>query len=396
MSAAPAARGGAGVTSSARAALVPGAIGSVAVGMVLLAFAATFDLPRETQSFKGDEATYYSLTKSLATDFDFAFERKDLTRVWEEFRGGPEGIFLKRGKVNRIRSSTTFPFVRRVKIEDPVRTRLYYAKAFIYPLVAAPFVFLLGTHGFLVLHALLLSLDLFVAYCFLVARGSTPTAALAYAAVFLGASVVPVYFVWMTPEFFNLSLVFYAVFLWAYKEAAPSGAPFRSGFLAGAGSDLAAAATIGVLTFSKLPHAILMAPLLGVAGARRQWGRVAAVVIVWAVVTGGLFASNVAITGEFNYQAGDRKTFYGRDGFPFANDRETFESIGPVRERGSLMVGDVLANQHTFRVLGHNIVYFLVGRFCGLVPYFFPGVLSAVLFLGSGGRRLWQWLLAAT
>ncbi|HMF98454.1 MAG TPA: hypothetical protein VKE96_29340 [Vicinamibacterales bacterium] len=384
------------MTSTARALRAPGAIAAVALGIVLLAFAATLDLPRETQSFKGDEATYYSLTKSIATDFDFAFERKDLTRVWEEFRGGPEGIFLKRGKVNRIRSSTTFPFVRRVKLEDPVRTRLYYAKSFIYPLVAAPFVFFFGTHGFLVLHALLLSLDLFVAYCFLTARGSEPIAALAFAVVFLGASVVPVYFVWMTPEFFNLSLVFYAVFFWAYKEAAPEGRVAASRFLTTSTSDLAAAAIIGVLTFSKLSHAILVVPLVAVAAYRRQWGRVAAIAIMWAAVTGTLFAANAAITGEFNYQAGDRKTFYGRDGFPFANDRETFESIGPVRERGSLMVGDVLANEHTFTVLGYNLVYFFVGRFCGLVPYFFPGVLSLVLFLGTGGRRVWQWLLAAT
>ncbi|HJZ78642.1 MAG TPA: hypothetical protein VKE51_43240 [Vicinamibacterales bacterium] len=384
------------MTSTARAVRAPGALASLALGIVLVAFAVTFDLPRETQSFKGDEATYYSLTKSIATDFDFAFERKDLTRVWEEFRGGPEGIFLKRGKVNRIRSSSSFPFFRRVKLEDPVRARLYYAKSFIYPLAAAPFVFVFGTHGFLVLHALLLSLDLFVAYCFLTARGSQPAAALAFAGVFLGASVIPVYFVWMTPEFFNLSLVFYAVFLWAYKEAAPEAGVEDSRFLTSARSDLAAAAMIGVLSFSKLPHAILMAPLVAVAAYRRQWRRAVAVAIVWAAVTGGLFAANAAITGEFNYQAGDRKTFYGRDGFPFANDRETFESIGPVRERGSLMVGDVLANRHTFTVLGHNLVYFLVGRFCGLVPYFFPGVLSVALFLGTRRRRLWQWLLAAT
>jgi hypothetical protein len=166
--------------------------------------------------------------------------------------------------------------------------------------------------------------------------------------------------------------------------------------LSGVGSDLAAAAIVGVLTFSKLPHAILMAPIVAVALSRRQWGRAAAVAIVWAVVMGSLFAANAAITGEFNYQAGDRKTFYGRDGFPFANQRETFESIGPVRERGSLMVGDVLANQHTFTVLGHNIVYFLIGRFCGLVPYSFPGVLSVVLFVATRGRRPWQWLLGAT
>ena len=34
------------------------------------------------------------LGHSLARDFDFQYERKDLIRVWEEF-SGPEGIFLK-------------------------------------------------------------------------------------------------------------------------------------------------------------------------------------------------------------------------------------------------------------------------------------------------------------
>jgi hypothetical protein len=384
------------VTVAASTGRAPGAIAAVGLGLVLLAIAATFDLPKADQGFKGDEATYYSLTLSLARDFDFAFERKDLTRVWEEFAGGPEGIFLKRGKVNRLRRSDQFPYVRRAKLEDPVRTRLYYAKSFIYPLVAAPFVFLFGTHGFLVLHALLLSLDLFVAYLFLVARGSPPRAALAYATAFLAASVVPVYFVWLTPELFNVSLVFYALFLWSYKEVAADPPVGGAGILRGAGSDYLAAALVGILTFSKPPHAILMFPLIALAVSRRQWRRAVVMSVVFAVAVGGLFAANAAITGEFNYQAGDRKTFYGREGFPFANARETFENIGPVRERGSLMVGNVLANEHTLTVLGHNIGYFLVGRFSGLVPYFFPGVLSALLFLARGPRRPWHWLVGAT
>lgn len=374
----------------------PGAIAAMGLGLLLLAIAATMDLPRAARNFKGDEATYYSLTHSLAHDFDFAFEHKDLTRVWEEFGAGPDGIFLKRGKVNRIRRADHFPYVRRVKLDDPVRTRLYYAKSFIYPLFAAPFVFLFGTHGFLILHALLLSLDLFVAYAFLAARGSPPRVALAYAVAFLAASVVPVYFVWLTPELFNVSLVFYALFLWCYKEAAGDRPALAARILRGAGSDYLAAALVGLLTFSKPPHGILLFPLVALAVSRRQWRRAVVMSVVWALVVGGLFAVNAAITGEFNYQAGDRKTFYGRDGFPFANDRETFESIGPVRERGSLMVGDVLANRHTLTVLGHNLGYFVIGRFSGLVPYFFPGVLSALLFLVRGPRRRWQWLIGAT
>jgi hypothetical protein len=375
----------------------PGAIVAVALGLVLLAFAASVDLPKTAMGFKGDEATYYSLTHSLARDFDFAFDHGDLMRVWEEFPGGPEGIFLKRGKTIHIRRSRAFPFVRWTKFEDPVRTRLYYSKSYIYPLVAAPFVFAFGTNGFLLLHALLLGLDFFLAYTFIAARGSPPRAAVAFALVFLFASVVPLYFVWLTPELFNFSLALYALFLWSYKEVAiDSPRVGNRVFLRGRGSDYAAAALIGVLIFSKPTHAVLMFPLVALAASRRQWGRAAVMIAACGIVAGGLFAGNAAITGEFNYQGGDRKTFYGRSGFPFANDWETFESIGATHGRDTVMVGDVLVNTHSLTVFRHNLWYYVVGRSGGLVPYFFPGILGALLFLTSGPRRSWQWLAAAT
>jgi len=284
-----------------------------------------------------------------------------------------------------------------VKGEDPVRTHLYYAKSYIYPLAAAPFVFVFGTNGFLILHALLLSLNLFVAYTFIASRGGSRPAALAYATVFLVASVVPVYFVWLTPELFNFSLTLYALFLWSDKEVAGGRRPTRLGaFLRGSGSDYAAAALIGILTFSKPTHALLMCPLVALAAGRGQWRRATIVALTWGVLAGGLFVGNAAITGEFNYQGGDRKTFYSSIGFPFANDRETFENIGPVRGREGVAVGDVLVNRHTVTVFRRNLVYFVVGRYSGLVPYFFPGVVAAFLFLASRGRQSWQWLVAAT
>ena len=373
-----------------------GVIASLALAVVLLAAAATIDVPKNAQGFKGDEATYYSLAHSLARDADFSFERRDLIRVWEEFPG-PEGIFLKRGKVSRIRLSAQFPFVRWVKREDPVRTRLFYGKSYIYPLTAAPFVFFFGTNGLLILHALLLSLDLFVAYLFIAARGAPPRTALAFAGAFLIASVVPVYFVWLTPELFNFSLVLYALFLWSYKEVADPGR-LASGpaFLRGRLSDVLAAALIGVLIFSKPTHGILLLPLVGLAVVRRLPGRAAAMLVTCGLVAGGLFAGNAAITGEFNYQGGDRKTFYSYIGFPFANERETFENIGPVRGREGVMVGDVLVNQHTLTVFRRNLTYFTLGRYSGLVPYFFPGVVCALLFLVKPPRQSWQWLVAAT
>ena len=91
--------------------------------------------------------------------------------------------------------------------------------------------FFFGTNGFLVLHAVLLTLALAAAYAFLRARSSAP-AAFAYACVFFFASAAPVYFVWLTPELFNVTVSLLGLFLWCYKEVAPD-APVN---LAGAGS----------------------------------------------------------------------------------------------------------------------------------------------------------------
>jgi len=373
-----------------------GAVCSVGLMVVLLTFAVTVDFPKAAHGYKGDEATYYSLGHSLARDFDFAFERKDLIRIWEEFPG-PEGIFLKRGKVSSIRRSASFPFVRWRKADDPVRTRLYYAKSYIYPLAAAPFVFVFGTNGFLVLHALLLSLDLFAACTFLGAFAASPRAAVAFAAVFLAASVVPVHVVWLIPELFNFSVVLYAFFLWTYKEVATDPPQTRWGsFLRGSGADYAAAILLGVVTFSKLTHAVLMLPLCAMAILKRRWWHAAALALAWALTTGGLFAGNAAISGEFNYQGGDRKTFYSFTGFPFANDRETFESINPSDRREAVLPTGVLLNRHTLTVFRHNLVYFVFGRFSGFLPYFFPGVVSLLLFFVMPRRQLWQWLIVTT
>lgn len=369
--------------------LRPGIVASAVLGILLLAFALTIDFPKANGGgFKGDEATYYVLGHSLARDFDFTFERKDLVHVWEEFPA-PEGIFLKDGKAISIQSASQFPFVRWVKLDDPLReTRLYFSKSYIYPLVAMPFVFLFGTNGFLVLHALLLTLDFLVVYLFLHARTKSNRAALPLAAVFLFASLIPVYFVWLTPELFNFSLALYVLFFWSYGEVA-----HRKW---GAKADYAAAALLGVLLFSKPTHAPLLLLLAALAASRRQWRRAVSIVVICGAVTALLFAANAAITGEFNYQGGNRKTFYSSTGFPFANSWETFDNIGPVRGRENVMVGDVLVNTHSLTVFRHNLRYFVLGRYAGLVPYFFPGVLAALLFMLSKQRQRWQWMVMAT
>jgi hypothetical protein len=377
----------------------PGVLTTAAILLIFLGLSVSVDYPRTALGFKGDEATYYSLAHSLARDGDFTFQRHDLTRVWEEFPG-PEGIFLKKGRdVRGVEVTGKPPFVQLQSVEDPARSRLYYAKSFIYPLVAAPFVKLFGTNGFLVFHTLLLALNFAAAYAFLCARGSSRPIASAFAAVFLFATVVPIYFVSLTPELFNFTLVMLSFFLWTYKRALGASSTIAADpsshvqrWLRSSSTDHVAAVLLGIATFSKPTHILLIFPLLAHAAWRREWKRLFGIGLLFGVVVAGLFGANAAITGEFNYQGGNRKSFYGSTGFPFANTWETFDNRGQGVSTEEVPT-DVLLHNDTLEVLAWNVTYFAIGRYSGFLPYFFPGVVALTLFLLRGReRRPWQWL----
>lgn len=377
----------------------PGVAVCLLIGALLATFALSVNFPKAAFAFQSDEATYYTLAYSLARDGDFTFERQDLARVWEEFPTGPEGIFLKRGKNLSLRGSSSFPFLAWDKQPDDRSDRLYFAKSFVYPLAAAPFIVLFGTNGFLLLHALLLTLDLLAAYAFLRARSST-AAALCYAIVFFFGSAAPVYFVWLTPELFNLSFGLLGLFLWCYKEVAPPlepGAGRWSRFLRSPASTYAGAALIGIAVFSKPSNIFLAGPPLLLALWRRQWRGLILTGIACALVVIALFGWNMAITGEWNFQGGDRKTFYGGTGFPFQTAQNGFGERAPSKATDSLLFDVLLSRDALLSVFPRNLGYFFFGRHTGLVPYFFPGVLSLALFIAARRQRApFQWGMAAT
>jgi hypothetical protein len=380
----------------------PGTLGTLAVLIVFLGLAVSVDFPRAAHGFKGDEATYYSLTRSIASDGDFTFQRQDLIRVWDEFPSGPEGIFLKWGtRIHGLKRISTFPFVVLDQSRDPSRVRFFYGKSFIYPLFAAPFVAMFGTSGFLIFHALLMALNFAVACRFLTARGSPPGLAAGFAAVFLFASVLPIYVVWLAPELFNFSVVLYAFFLCLYKRmnggvrnAAVDTASRLERFLRSPSSDYVAAVLLGIAAFSKPTHVLAFLPFAALLLLGREWRRVIASGAVFSVVLVGLFAVNAAITGEINYQGGERKSFQSVTGYPFANTFETFATAGQSVATDSVPL-DILVHGDTATVLLWNLFYFVVGRYSGLLPYFFPGLLAVVLFLASRRDRTdWQWIVA--
>ncbi len=345
---------------------------------------------------KGDEATYVSMALSVAYDGDLTFERKDLDRFWAFYRVSPDGIFLKRGKMLRLEVLPSPPFVRFVWWADAPGDKLYYGKAFIHAVMAAPFVRLMGLNGLLVFNVLILAGVAFCGYRFALARAPSGMA-MAFTLVFFGASIVPIYLVWYTPEIVNLALVFYAYFLWLYKEVAPPAPGRVAAFLRGRGSDVAAAILLGVVTFSKPLNVLLVGPLVLLLWWRRKWlvGLLAALVFVATVA--GLFSVNAAVSGEFNYQGGEhRKVFY--TWFPFAGPDATFET---ARGGHSMVTNDadsenVLEPGVFLPRLARNIYYFALGRHTGFVPYFFPGAVVLLLWIWKRREiRLWQVLVLA-
>jgi hypothetical protein len=359
------------------------ALAGVALLLVLLAAALSLDLPGVAYKVKSDEATYVAMTLSAAYDGNLSYERRDLERFWGLYQQGPEGIFLKRGKQVRLDLTKTPPFIRTLKAEDIERDRLYFAKSMSYAVAAAPFVRLFGLNGFYVFHVLLLGAMAWCGYRFLAAT-SESTAALGFSLAFLGASVLPLYGIFMMPDLFNAALVFVAYFLWLYKEvAAPSPA-----WLRGRQSDLIAAVLLAVATYSKPTNVPLIAPLGLLMLYRRQWRDAVVTGAVFAVATGAFFGWNAVVTGEFNYQGGDRKTFYGS--FPFESARDAWADKADLTTTNDADTGNVLeASGLTGRVL-NNLRFFAFGRHFGFVPYFFPGVV-ALLALALSKRRFEFW-----
>jgi hypothetical protein len=370
----------------------PGALLALVLLCVYGGLAVSVDFPRAAIGIQSDEATYYMMGHSLAEDGDLTYRRADLVRVWEEFPSGPAGLFLKKGRdVQRAGLMLRPPFVWFETAPDPDGSRFYFGKAFIYPLVAAPLVKVFGTNGFLLLHALLLAVVAWCAFLFLHARApAVPSALLAGA--FIIVTVVPVYYVWITPELFNFAIVFLAYFLWLYKEVAPREAmPRGMRWTSGPVSDVAAAVLLGLATFSKVSNVLLFAPIaLWLLWRRRPVSLITAS-LAFVVVAGGLFLVNTAITGDWNYQGGERRTYAWE--FPFQTDASAFE-VGTFMGRDEAQA-DVIFQESVFWTnFWNNLKWYFVGRYSGLVAYFFPAVFALGLFLAGARRRpLWQWLV---
>ena len=372
----------------------PGAIAA----LVLLLFGGAASLAmnpaRDAYGIMGDEATYVAMALSLSGEGDLRFDRRDLQRFYEVYGVGPEGIFLKRGAPLRPVWRSSFPFVAVERAPDRARERLYYGKAFLYALAGAPFTALAGVNGLFLMNVVLLSACIWLGYLYLSARGA-PSAALVYTIAFFGASCVIVYGAWLTPEILNLSLVFFAYFCWLYKEVAPPHEGRWVRWLWTPRSDFVALGLIALATYSKPPNGLLFAPIVFSYLMRRRWRLGTAAGAWFAVALAAGFLFTAVVTGDPNYQGGERNTFYGT--FPFQSRQLTFETAGGVE-----MATNDFENDESFeRALfwprfRANAWYFVMGRHFGFLPYFFPGVVAVLLYAWRRRESTrWQAAIAA-
>ena len=378
----------------ARARVRAGWVASLIVLALYGGLALSVDFKSAAGDLWSDEATYYLMAHSLAADGDLEYRQEDLARAFREFPSGPSGIFLKRGTdVQSIRASTTPPFIEFAGPADPEASRLYFGKSFAYPLFAAPFVRLLGTRGFVLANALLLTAAFLAAYLFTSARSGT-TVGLLWSSAFVFASVVPVYAVWIAPELFNWSIGVLAFFLWLYKHVAPEPSTRMTTWLRHPATDLAAAALIGLLTFSKISNLLLLAPMAGWLLWTRAWKRAGLVAVVCGLSGALWFGINVASSGDWNYQGGgDRATCYGT--YPFQNPGSGLE-VCAERGRTDALTNVIFDPEVFWTNLRANLAYFVVGRNSGVIAYFFPAVFAtaALVLLWRRGTS-WQWFTLA-
>ncbi len=326
-------------------------------------------------TFWSDESTYAAMAYSLAFDGDITYERHDLERIYAAgYASGPAGVFL---------------------VRNPENGRIYFAKAFVYALVAAPFVRLLGDNGFFVLHALLLAAMFAAGYLYLLRVAAAGLAAL-YTVLYVLGSVAALYFFWLTPEWFNLSLVFLATFFWLYKERppawhGPTATTVGAGpaWLRAPSTDFLAAMLYGLAIYSKPPNAILLLPLLAWQAYRGRWLRGFALGLTATMIIAALFGATWLAIGDWNYMGGDRKTFHSGTGYPLQTPDIGFEDVGISMVTN---LSDYAERIPEAGNLARDLIYIWIGRNGGMIPYMFPAVLALLLFLVSsrGRERMWS------
>ncbi len=308
-------------------------------------FSLSTDVPtRQRGGFFSDESSYFSITQSLANDFDLQYSRKDILRIKELFRTGPAAVYIKKSK----------------------NGKLTFAKFFAYPLFVAPFYKLLGVNGFLLFNGIMIMLSILMGYK-LLNKFHPVKQSFIFSIIFVLATAIPAYIWWMTADLFNFFVVFTALFFFFF--------PFKNGKWT-----YLSPLFFSIAIFSKptviVPASIVFFILL----MRKEWKKFIIFGIIAVFVCSAFLTFYYHETGEFNPMGGERRSFISK--FPFEKPEYSFEdgfkmSIDNYKKRFFL----------TGEVAILNLFYYIFGRFTGIFIYFFPALFILIFFFFQRKER---------
>lgn len=336
---------------------------------ILLVGVLTFDRSA-WRSLVGDEATYLMATESLAWDLDLRYERRDHDRFVEHWQMAPEGLILQSG--------------------DGGET-ITFGKPFFYPLWAAPWTRLAPTKGPFLANFLALAIAAGLATRTL--RQTVGAVAPIWVASCLFASVAFTYTFWAHADLFLLALTASALSLAFWRPALdPHGSARDSRIhwrFAIVGLLLAA------VVFSRPLYLPLFLPVVFALPRHRRWRSALALVVGALGLTLAAAAVHRLNGDAWTSYGAQRRGFYSSTGFPGVDlPTEAWQqSLDDLGDAAWAEARELTRLPRTATSLWlWNSVYFVVGRFVGILPYFFPLVLG--LFGRPRGVARWMLLVA--
>jgi len=296
--------------------------------------------------FFADEAVYFGMIQSLAYDLDLTWSRADMERICQTHPAGPVGIILKEKSDGRI----------------------VYAKPITYPLATALFYRIAGNKGIILFNLLAVW---FIVFQLVKHWGSTLFASLT-ALTFMSLSAYLPYVLWYHPEIFTSFLLVGFAGNWL----SPRSPQNENKQLIWMSVFLALAVTI------KPPLIVLGIPASIEMIARKRFRPF----IYFGITITIIILLSLLFTGDINPYEGNRKIFLNQ--FPLDSAENAFNQ----GDSWSMENADFFFNWNVFI---WNCFYFFTGRFSGIIWYFFPGIMLAILALVTRGNRRGKWLLVS-
>ncbi|HEV7506239.1 MAG TPA: hypothetical protein VGS07_15135 [Thermoanaerobaculia bacterium] len=357
-----------------------------AAGWAILAFLLVLTLigavrlDRAHHLLIGDEATYAMQAASLAWDFDLAYTRQDYDRFVAQWGLPPHGLVLQ----SRAGSD-----------------RLVFAKPPLYALILAPFVRVAPVRGPVVANALMLAAAAFLAA--LALRRRLGQAAPYWMSAFVFASTAFVYVFWGDADLFLLACtaVGFALVYWEDRRFLPGDEPppqiyggedtepeHRS--IASIARWCGAGALLGVTVVYRPVYLTLFLPAIVAAWEgppRRRRAAVAGLVLGALAVAVLSMGIQWLAGGDPTAYGGQRQGIYGQQGYPEVQYPTAGWSQRVARHgNASWLQRRVLQPQLSLNLAGWNLIYVLVGRNVGILPYFLPLLLGFLAFQRDRGR----------